>query len=91
MTRHDVGPSGHLHARGAQRRHHARFLGAALLVLTLPGPLMAGFDTCGGKALSFGDVSDSDANKAKIQGLVDQLMKPIDESNPWGQGAGFGM
>ena len=91
MTRHDVGPSGHSHVRGAQRRPRARFLGAALALLALPGPLMAGFDTCGGKALSFGDGSDSDANKAKIQGLVDQLMKPIDESNPWGQGAGFGM
>ena len=90
MTRH-VGPSGHLHARGTQRKHRARLLVAALLLLALPGPLMAGFGTDGGKAFSFGDGTDSDANKAKIQPLVDQLMKPVDASAPFGQNSGLGL
>lgn len=78
----------HLVSVGSAR---ARATRAALLLAVIAFPLTAGFDAWGGKALSFGDGTDTDANKAKIQALIDQLMKPVDPAKPFGPDAGLGL
>ena len=86
--------------REAQRRkNRAGSRGArrgVILVLALCGllsaqPAVHAGIAAGGRPLSLGDGTNSRLNQQRIAPLLQQLQRPVDRRNPWGQRSGLGL